>query len=114
MRHDIKAGELPGTYEIGKTGDGRIDNAAVQHLKIKQSKLNYSEAIYDGYSIYMRTSPQTGEVILIEYYPGPELLNGAGGQGKTAVLGDKAAEYYAVYFNELGLDILDFSSLGFN
>ncbi len=114
VRRDMKAPELPGTYEIGKTGEGRIDNAAVQYLKIEQGKLKYSQAIYDGYSIYLRTSPQTDEVLLTEYYPGPEQLNGAGGQGKTAVLGGEPAEYYAIYFDELGLDILDFSSLGFN
>jgi len=110
--------KLPGTYVVGGTGEGRVDADVALFLGMKAVKMKYYKAIYDNYGVCCWTYPDTGEVAVIQYYPSSQTTTGKDLQGNADAPGEngekgKAVEHYAVYFDDLGLDMKDFGSLGY-
>ena len=106
--NDLK---LKGNFETGEPGTGWTDGYASNLLNVKQDIMLFYKATYEGYSVYYWTNAETGAVTLIEYNSLEEQQEIAAGQAAMNVKSEKSAEYYAIYFQELGLDIMDFASL---
>ncbi|KUO71042.1 MAG: hypothetical protein APF81_15335 [Desulfosporosinus sp. BRH_c37] len=109
--------KLPGIYGIGETGESAADGDAAFLLGLELGNMKYYNANYVGYGICYWTSPDTGDVAMIECYPSLESLTKdakevmGGTTPETAEVGNN--QKYAIYFTDLGLDMKDFASLGY-
>lgn len=62
--------KLPGSYTVGETGVGVIYEDIAYFLGLEPGKiLNYYKAEYVGYGVCYWTNPETGSVLMMEYYP---------------------------------------------
>jgi len=81
--------------------------------------MNYYTAFYQDYGLRCWADSSTGQVAVIEYYPVEPAqalaVDAAAKNGNTAenVKDSKPADRYAIYFRDLGLDMADFGSLGY-
>jgi len=118
--------KLPGIYEVGETGESVADGDVALLLGLEPENMVYYNANYVGYGVCYWTSSDTGDVALIEYYPSAKSLAGDAKQGMEVTATGTATEpsaetptmendpeKYVIYFNDLGLDMKDFASLGY-
>ena len=113
--------KLPGIYEVGETGESMTDTDSARLLGLEPGNLKYYRANYVGYGVCYWADPDTGDVVMREYYPSAKSLGGDAGQGmkeqateptaETSALGNDPK--YAIYFQDLGLDMKDFASFGY-
>lgn len=107
---------LPGIYELGEMGGSVADGDAAALLEIKPGNMMSFKANYVGYGVCYWTRPDTGDVLMIEYYPSKKTLADTK-EGPEGATGRKPAgndpQKYAIYFTDLGLDMNDFAGLGF-
>ena len=110
--------KLPGIYEVGETGESVTDGDAALLLGLEPRNMKYYKANYVGYGVCYWTSPDTGDVVMIEYYPSAKSLAVNAKQGMeeptagVPTIGNDSKQY-AIYFTDLGLDMMDFASLGY-
>lgn len=108
--------KLPGIYEVGETGESVADPYAAFLLGSESFNMKYYNANYVGYGVFYWTSPDTGDVDMIEYYPSAKALSADAQQKMAEKTAEKAIgndQKYAIYFQDLGLDRQDFASLGY-
>lgn len=122
--------KLPGVYEVGKTGESSIDGDVALLLGLTPGDMKYYKANYAGYGVCYWTNPDSGDVAMIEFYPlakgtqqgkagaaagasGGASRGGAPGAETGAPANGEDPQQVVVYFNELGLDMKDFASLGY-
>lgn len=97
---------LAGSYRLGETTKAAPDAQAAKFLSLNSAEMNCYSLLYDGYTVCYYTDEATGAVKLIKYLPA----------AKTAVTQTSAAQTdaaQAAAFQNLGLDMSDFKSLGF-
>jgi hypothetical protein len=108
--------KLPGIYELGGTGGSVADGDAIFLLGVEPGNMISYKAIYAGYQVCYWTRTDTGDVAMIEYYPSEKKLSGNAKQGTgttgKSIMGNDPKKY-AIYFEDLGLDMKDFASIGY-
>lgn len=109
--------KLPGIYEVGETGESVPDGDAILLLGLELRTMKYYKANYVGYGVCYWTHPDTGDVVMREYYPSAKFLADNAKQGMeettTETTTIEESPKYAIYFKDLGLDMKDFASLGY-
>ncbi|SHN76106.1 MORN repeat-containing protein [Desulfitobacterium chlororespirans] len=100
----------------GALGTGTIDQRTAGLLGIPSGTMNNHQSLYEGYGLRYWIDPRSEEVLLLEYYPTekaaePALKDQEQPVGKSGA--GQAGPQYTAYFEDLGLDIADFGSLGY-
>ncbi|MEM5816382.1 MAG: hypothetical protein AAGU16_00780 [Desulfitobacterium hafniense] len=100
----------------GTLGTGTLDERTAGLLGIPSGTMNTHQSAYAGYGLRYWIDPQSEEVVLIEYYP-PEKSAEPAPKDEEQPVGKAGAgqsgSQYTAYFEDLGLNIADFGSLGY-